>query len=129
MTDEMWRKLKPLFVPSEFDNLCLGSSNKMDPVLMVMLHRARKMAGVAFPISSAFRDPDHNAAAGGADNSAHTQGKAVDIRCHDSRTRFLMKKALYGAGFRRIGQYDRHIHVDVDDSLPQDVEWTGKSTW
>ena len=31
------------------------------------------------------------------------------------------------AGFRRIGVYDRHVHLDVDEKLPQDVMWWGVS--
>jgi len=35
--------------------------------------------------------------------------------------------ALLQAGFRRIGIYDKHIHADIDKTLPQDVMWWGVS--
>jgi hypothetical protein len=38
-----------------------------------------------------------------------------------------MLVGLVRVGFRRIGIYDHHCHVDCDDSLPQNVVWTGVS--
>jgi hypothetical protein len=38
-----------------------------------------------------------------------------------------MLSGLIVAGFRRLGVYNLHIHADIDESLPQDVLWTGQS--
>ena len=93
-----------------------------DEMLVLKLDDARKFAGRPFVITSGIRGPRHD-----GDNSAHITGHAVDIRCPDSRMRWHMLDALYSVGFRRIGIYDRHIHVDNDPTKPQDVTWVGIS--
>lgn len=104
----------------------------LEPELVAMLDRARHIAGIPFIITSGFRTAESNFVAGGKDNSAHLRGLAVDIRCDDSRSASLIKRALYEVGFRRVGNYfmvigDQAvwagIHVDIDETLDQDVEW------
>jgi len=92
--------------------------------LCAMLDDAREMAEIPFVLTETVRKPGDTK---GSPNSAHYRGLAADIRCHDSRSRFAMVVSLVAAGFRRTGVYDRHIHVDIDESLPQDVMWMGKS--
>lgn len=58
-------------------------------------------------------------------DSAHVRGLAVDIACVSSRARMRMVAGLVLAGFNRIGLYSRHIHADVDGSLPGEVLWLG----
>jgi hypothetical protein len=82
------------------------------------LDDARSIAGVPFVLTSAFR---------AGDPRSHGRGLAVDIRCSDSETRWRILKGVILAGFLRIGIYDRHIHVDIDESLPQRVAWWGRS--
>lgn len=95
----------------------------LNPNLIRMLDRARGLAKVPFIITSGVRTREENELAGGAPNSAHLRGLAVDLRCHNSWTRFRMVPALYMAGFRRMVLYagDGHIHVDADAELEQDV--------
>lgn len=108
----------------------------LNPLLVSMLDDARERAGIPFVITSGFRDPAQNASAGGVEDSAHSHttmaglpdGFAVDIRVpDDSRSRFHILKGLFGAGFCRVGIYDKHVHVDIDPSKPQFVCWTGES--
>jgi hypothetical protein len=99
----------------------------LDPKLVEMLDAARGFAKVPFRITSGRRSATENAAAGGVMDSAHTRGLAVDLACFDSRARMRMLSGLILAGFRRIGCYDRHLHADVDESMPQDVLWVGQS--
>lgn len=99
----------------------------LSPKLVEKLDAARGFAHVPFIITSGLRERDENSAAGGVGNSSHLRGLAVDLRCDGSRSRFRMVSALILAGFKRIGVYDRHLHVDVDENLPQDVMWTGES--
>lgn len=61
------------------------------------------------------------------DPKSHGKGLAVDIRCHDSHTRWKIIYGLIQANFGRIGIYDRHIHADIDTSRPSMVAWLGKS--
>lgn len=110
--------------PKHFDESELRG---LDPRLVEMLARARGLAKVPFRITSGFRTSAENQAAGGVMDSAHTRGLAVDLACFDSRARMRMMSALLVAGFRRIGCYNRHIHVDIDEMMPQDVLWVGES--
>ena len=89
--------------------------------LLQMLDEARDLAGIPFPLSSAYRCPKHNKAVGGVPTSSHTRGYAVDIRCVDSHSRFVMLQALLEAGFRRVELAPTWIHVDNDPDKPRDV--------
>jgi hypothetical protein len=67
------------------------------------------------------------------DVGAHGRGLAVDISDNrrgakiSSTWRFKVITSAYSVGITRIGDYDRHIHIDVDPSLPQNVLWYGIS--
>lgn len=91
--------------------------------LCLRLDYARLLAGVPFTITSGFRTPEENAAAGGSPNSAHLRGLAVDLRAKDSTTRFKIIKGLLLAGFDRIVVYAStgHVHADIDPNLPRPV--------
>lgn len=97
----------------------------LKPELVEKLDKARGIAGVPFIIESGFRTPEHNKEVGGVENSAHTKGLAVDLRCNNSVNRFKIVSALLNVGFKRIGiSYKRNfIHADIDTSLPQEVIW------
>lgn len=67
---------------------------------------------------------------GSKDNSAHipkpennNKGMALDIDTPDSHCRYLLKKALYSRGVKRIGHGKKFLHFDTDKILPQEVEW------
>lgn len=94
--------------------------NKMDPRLLRKLDNARAFAGIAFVITSSFRPES---------TTSHGRGTGVDIRCHDSLSRFRIVEALLHEKFTRIGIYDKHIHADIDSSedAPQEVIWWGTS--
>lgn len=83
--------------------------------------RGRDLAGTPFSLTSAYRCPKHNKAVGGVPTSAHTRGYAVDIRCVDSHSRFVILQALLEVGFRRIELAPTWIHVDNDPDKPRDV--------
>lgn len=99
----------------------------LQDALLEKLFAARDRAGVPFVITSGFRSVGENIAAGGVHDSAHESGLAVDIACSDGDTRFRMLSACLAVGFQRIGVYDLHIHVDVDETKPLGVVWTGTS--
>jgi len=111
MTEDGWNNIKH-FVPKEFTR-----PEQMNYWLIARLDLARIKAGIPFSVSSSFRP---------GDPGAHGKGLAVDIRAHNSKTRFAIVKAAIAAGFPRIGVYDRHIHLDVDTSLPPGM-WSGVS--
>lgn len=115
MNEKRWA----YFEESEVKGLDFGLVGKLDI--------ARGIAGVPFQISCGVRSEEENQAVGGVERSSHEIGKGVDIACSDSSARFAMVAALLHVGFKRIGVYDRHIHVDTDDTKPQNVMWWGKS--
>ena len=94
------------FSPVEFRCKCgCGAGmEKMDADLLQMLDEARDLAGIPFPLSSAYRCSRHN--------------KAVGV---DSHSRFAILQALLEAGFRRIELAPTWIHVDNDPDKPRDV--------
>jgi uncharacterized protein YcbK (DUF882 family) len=96
----------------------------LNETLCQMLDNARGLAGIPFLITSGLRSEADNALLPeSVKESSHITGEAVDLRCADSLTRFLMLKALYSVGFNRIGLYSAHIHADVSKTLPQNVTW------
>lgn len=95
----------------------------LDTGLVKMLDQAREIAGIPFVITSGVRTTEQNTSAGGVNDSSHKKGLAADLRCHDSRTRFIMFKALLQVGFMRIGCDGKHIHVDIDSEKDVQVFW------
>lgn len=99
----------------------------LDCELVAKLDWARGRAGVPFVITSGKRTVEENTKAGGVSESAHMKGLAVDLRCADSNARYCMVQALVLVGFKRIGLYTKHLHCDLDPTLPQEVIWMGES--
>lgn len=87
------------------------------------LNNARELAGIPFVLNSAFRCTDHNKDVGGSCTSSHLVGCAVDIKCTDSRSRWLIVQALIAAGFNRIGIAKSFIHVDDDMTKEPNLIW------
>lgn len=97
-----------------------------DQTLVELLDDARHIAGIPFVINSGggLRTTERNAEIEGAsENSAHLRGYAADIRAPTGRQKYLIMQAALEVGFRRIGVYRNHIHLDTDPDLPQDVIW------
>ncbi|MEF8794424.1 D-Ala-D-Ala carboxypeptidase family metallohydrolase [Thiohalorhabdus sp.] len=93
------------------------------------LGRARKLAGVPFIITSAYRTPSYNTEIGGVEGSAHTNGRAVDISIKGmpwARV-VLILVALVLGGFRRIGLAKSFVHADDDPDKPKNDY--GIATW
>lgn len=111
---------------SEKEFTCDGVNcfDKMSPKLLEMLDNAREVADTPFNLTSTWRSESWNKQCGGASNSSHLRGNAVDIKCSSSFERLIMLEALIGAGFTRIGVAKTFIHVDCDMELPQQVMWT-----
>lgn len=95
----------------------------MHPETMRKLRVARSTAKVPFVINSAFRTAAHNKKVGGAANSPHLRGRAVDIKAMDGRAKYVILTSLLAAGFHRIGIYRTWIHADDDPSLDPQVVW------
>lgn len=123
-----WQKVE-FFKPEEFVHPELLRQEMLDK-----LDELRFYCGFPLKITSSWRDPEHNKAVGGVQDSAHlpdpTDGKysGIDIATEGIGGAGLYK-LLHGAlacGFNRIGIYPKHWHFDVEDRLPQQVIWVGK---
>lgn len=101
----------------------------LDDNLCQMLSIARGRAGVPFVITCGLRTVEQNSALPEAvSDSAHLTGHAVDLACFDSQTRFSMLMGCLSAGFKRIGIYSEHIHVDNSPTLPPNICWYSSGT-
>ena len=99
-------------------------SDKLDKELLIKLEQASDTANMDLTITSGFR-PGVEGIDHGIRNGPHMSGKAADIRCHDSQSRYKILNALFKVGFRRIGIGKIHLHCDVAASpeFPQVVAW------
>ena len=103
-----WGNFTPAEVASKGDGSLLLHEAGMDA-----LQRARDIAQAPFRITSAYRDPLHNARVGGAPRSSHKEGHAFDIALarHD---REELIAVLTEAGFRGLGiNYRTFVHADL----------------
>jgi len=99
------------------------SIEQMDAGFLELLDRVREAAGIPLVLNCAFRSKAHEKEMGRSGNSAHTRGRAVDIRCNTSANRYKIVAAALGCGIRRIGIGKTFVHLDNDDTLPQGVMW------
>jgi zinc D-Ala-D-Ala carboxypeptidase len=95
-----------------------GDHRKMSGDLILLLDEARHIAEIPFVITSGWR---------ATGQTSHSRGTGVDIRAHTSRSKFRIVESALVVGFKRIGVYDRHIHLDIDPASPSEVMWVGES--
>ena len=112
------------FHPSEFTR-CTPSCKieQMDPAFLALLDDFREFVGIPLVLNCAYRSKAWERSKGRSGNSAHTRGKAVDIRCNTNVNRWRIVAGAVQFGFRRIGIGKTFIHLDNDESLPQGVIW------
>lgn len=111
------------FTKNEFDCPCGCGKNNIDYDFVKDLQTARTIAKTSFVINRGCSCEFHNLRVDGSADSSHLIGKAVDIRCLTSTKRYKIVQALLFCGFKRIGVYEKHIHVDSDETKPQKVIW------
>lgn len=112
------------FEEREFNN-CIPSCkmSDMDSRLLDILDKLREDAGIPIVLNCAYRSKDWDKRRGRSGNSAHCKGLAVDIRCNDSTNRYKIINSALSLGITRIGVAKSFIHLDIDESLPQNVMW------
>lgn len=101
------------FSEHEFQKVSCSIAD-IDPLSLERLDHARNIAGIPFIITSAYRSKEHEKAMGRSGNSAHTRGRAFDIRCVSDRDRALIVTAAIKVGFTRIGIAKTFVHLDDD---------------
>ena len=109
------------FKLSEFQ--CKGGTQevKVDPYLVVLLQALRKRVGRPITINSGYRTPEHNRRVGGAANSQHLLGTAVDIVINGLTPQEVADEGEK-IGFTGIGVYRTFTHLDV---RPNKTKWRG----
>lgn len=110
------------FLPKEVEN-----PYTMSMTLLNMLGDLRVNYGGPIQITSSYRPLNAEKRTSAHQPNVRGQWEAVDLRCGTSWQRYLLVRSAYAVGFRRIGIYNLHIHVDVAIDLAQDVTWIGVS--
>jgi zinc D-Ala-D-Ala carboxypeptidase len=110
------------FKKEEFWCPCCGKE-KMQPDFLLMMDTIRMLHGGPLYINSGWRCESHNTDIGGALNSAHPRGWAVDISVLGSRKRYELMSICFRVGITRMGVMNTALHIDMDPDLPQNVIW------
>lgn len=85
----------------------------------------RERVGAPLVIKSAYRTPRHNRAVGGATNSQHMQGYALDLAPPPGwSVERLAAEARKVPEIRGIGVYPTFVHIDVRTSIAR-ARWNG----
>lgn len=96
------------------------------PDICFKLDRARELFSAPIVITCGYRSPEHNTQIGGAKESEHMKGCAVDMKApQDPAMREKLMWALGSAGFRRVESCPKHFHVDVSNSKTSPCWWQG----
>ena len=89
--------------------------SKVVPSVMSKWERVQGVLGQQYPIVSGYRDPAVNAAAGGAKDSEHMRGEAIDIDVRNVPIpqRLKLMQVAGNLGFTGVGVYPNSIHLDI----------------
>ena len=89
--------------------------NGMTPEALAAWERLTNEYGQPLNVLSAYRDPDRNAAVGGAKGSQHLHGNAfdVDVANLSEAERIALIQQARAAGFQGVGVYENSLHFDV----------------
>ncbi|WP_354624856.1 D-Ala-D-Ala carboxypeptidase family metallohydrolase [Psychromonas sp. MME2] len=107
-------KITKHFSKTEFQCACCGEQ-KINLGLVIILEDLRAHFNAPVYINSAYRCEKHNKAVGGAENSQHVKGNAVDIVMRGVSPRHVyayLEDAPY-ANLLGLGFYATFTHVDL----------------
>lgn len=89
--------------------------SRVKPQVVTGLEGISQAVGYQLQVTSAYRSPEYNRSVGGAKNSQHVQGNAVDIvqtgLSNAQRQAFI--QAAIDNGFTAIGVYNTFTHIDI----------------
>jgi len=109
-------KLSKNFDDSEFFCPCCGRVI-ISPSLILKLQVLRDTINKPVHITSGYRCTTYNNKIGGAANSPHLTGMAADIRV-EGISILELAEICVEIGFKRVGIYPNHVHVDMIDPHP-----------
>jgi uncharacterized protein YcbK (DUF882 family) len=94
---------------------CGCGANECTSELLAAAEQLRSDIGMPVIVVSAYRCPEHNRKVGGAANSQHTLGKAMDIRVPGLTPLQLERAAEKVPAITGIGRDDHagYVHIDV----------------
>lgn len=105
-------------VPNGFTVRSDKSGPGVDPTAMKNLYKLAAIWPEEIIVTSAYRDPVHNANVGGSPSSKHISGEAFDIRMPTSvaiQKRVDFCNAAIRSGFTGILIYGTHIHIAMSN--------------
>jgi hypothetical protein len=117
---EMVKKNLKYFKPNEF---VMGGKivfNNMNVDFLEKIDTLREMIGEPINIVSSYRSPDYNKKVGGVTKSFHLQGRAIDIRCSNSKYRAKVLQNALALGLT-VGVMRTALHIDDRDIKDQKV--------
>ncbi len=111
------------FKDTEFNcKCCRTGGDKMDKRLLNLLDSIRERLGAPIIVLSGYRCAKHNAEVGGAKNSYHMRGQAVDITTPKMGPRDFYKWLEDNFKIDGHGSYKGFNHIDVRGSH---ARWRG----
>lgn len=100
---------------STFLNFLSHTDSRISPRLREVAEQIAQALGETLTITSAYRSPEYNRQVGGATNSMHTRGLALDVvqsgRTNEQRARFV--EVAIQRGIQGIGVYNTFTHIDL----------------
>jgi len=116
--------MRDYFPEEPFVCRCGCALDAFDPAMRQILNEVREELGIPLVVESGCRCEAHNAAVGGAPNSAHMIQPdglchAADIRCFSPITRGRLLEALRKRGIRRFEASNKHLHADNSPLHPR----------
>ena len=94
---------------------------KMNRHFLLKLDELRRRCGFPINIRSGYRSPNHIDERNKRTPGTHTKGIAVDIMVNDDYHRSRIIRHATALGFRGIGIYPLHIHLDT--RITHNVIW------
>lgn len=105
------------FKPEEFSRCTPPCKmEECDESALLMLDALRDLCGFPIKLNSAYRSKKYEKSKGRTGTSSHCKGLAFDVRCTDSRDRYVLVRNALKVGFTRVGISKTFIHVDCDYS-------------
>lgn len=117
---DLWAEIK-YFKRDEFRCRCGGAycdgfPVEPDPLLLILADRVREHFGAPAIVSSGLRCPVHNRNVGGAAESRHMRGKAIDFRIKGKNSTAVLEFVKKQPEVRYTYAIDGNfVHMDVDE--------------
>jgi len=106
-------KVSEHFTMAELACRCGCGKFNMDGLFLSFLGAVRLYYNAPMKITSGCRCTEHNARVGGAKDSAHVMGLAVDVHCDNGDDKYKLIEAAIYCGATGIGIYSSWLHLDI----------------